>query len=99
MKPVKRRINAAGELDCFEITDLFLDLWINPDGTYQIQDEDEFEEAVQNGAIDAELERKARDVLTALIAEVESGSLEHQVQEVINKTKFTDLRDYVEKLL
>ena len=99
MKPVKRSMNVAGKLDCFEITDLFLDLWINPDGSYEIQDKDEFEEAIQNGAIGTELERKARDVLTALIAEVESGSLEHQVQEVINRTKFTDLRDYVEKLL
>ena len=99
LKPVKRSVDSTGKLDCFEITDLFLDLWINPDCTYQIQDEDEFEEAVQNGAIDVELETKAREVLTTLIAEVESGSLEHQVQEVINRTKFTDLRDYVEKLL
>ena len=76
-----------------------MDLWINPDGTHEIQDEDEFEEAIQNGTIDAELERKARDVMTALIAEVESGALEHQVQEVINRTKFTDLRDYVEVTL
>ena len=98
MKPVKRRVDRTGKLDCFEITDLFLDLWINPDGTYQIQDEDEFAEAVQNGAIDTELERKAREVLTALIAEVESGSLERQVREVINRIKFTNLRDYVERL-
>ena len=64
----------------------------------KIQDEDEFAEAVQNGAIDAELERKALEVLQALIAKVESGVLERQVQEVINRTKFTDLRDYVERL-
>ena len=65
----------------------------------KIQDEDEFEEAIQNGAIDAELEKSAREVLTALIAKVESGDLEHQVQEVINRTKFTDLQNYVEQLL
>ena len=98
LKPVKRRVDAAGKLECFEITDLFLDLWVNPDDTYEVQDEDEFEEAIQNGAIDAELERKARDVLTTLIAKVESGALEHQVQEVINRTKFTDLQDYIERL-
>ena len=98
MKPVKRNINATGKLDCFEITDLFLDLWVNPDGTYEIQDEDEFEAAIQNGVIDFELERKARDVLTALITEVTSGSLEHRLQEVMRRTQFTDLRDYVEKL-
>lgn len=98
MKPVKRSINATGKLDCFEITDLFLDLWVNPDGTYEIQDEDEFEAAIQNGVIDFELERKARDVLTALITEVASGALEHRLQEVMCRTQFTDLRDYVEKL-
>ncbi len=98
MKPVKRSMNAAGELDCFEITDLFLDLWINPDGSYEIQDEDEFEEAVQNGAIDPTLEKMARDVLNTLIVEVESGRLERRVQAVTHRMKFTDLKDYVEKL-
>ncbi len=98
MKPVKRSMNAAGELDCFEITDLFLDLWINPDGSYEIQDEDEFEEAVQNGAIDTTLEKMARDVLNTLIVEVESGRLERRVQAVTHRMKFKDLKDYVEKL-
>ncbi len=98
MKPVKRRVNVAGKLDCFEITDLFLDLWINPDGTYQIQDEDEFEEAIQNGAIDAELKRKAQSVLTALIAEVEEGRLEPRLQAVFNSAQLPDLQDYVAKL-
>ena len=98
LKPVKRRVNVAGKLDCFEITDLFLDLWINPDGTYQIQDEDEFEEAIQNGAIDAELERKAREVLDTLIAQVENGHLEPLLQEVFDRGQLPDLQDYVEKL-
>ena len=84
MKPVKRRISATGKLDCFEITDLFLDLWINPDGTYEIQDEDEFEEAIQTGTISIELAEKARDTLSALIVEVETGNFPPQfVQEYI----------------
>ena len=98
MKPVKRSMGIDGKLDRFEITDLFLDLWVNPDSTYEIQDEDEFEDAVQSGAIDAELEKKAWDVLKALIAEVEAGGLESRLQEVISKTKFADLRDYIEEL-
>ncbi len=98
MKPVKRRMNTAGELDCFEITDLFLDLWINPDGTYEIQDEDEFEEAIQIGAIDTELERKARDVLDTLIAKVEDGHLDSLLQDVFDRAQLPDLQDYVEKL-
>ena len=98
MKPVKRRMNTAGKLDCFEITDLFLDLWINPDGTYEIQDEDEFEEAIQIGAIDTELEKKARDVLDTLIAKVEDGHLDSLLQDVFDRAQLPDLQDYVEKL-
>ena len=66
MKPVKRRISATGKLDCFEITDMFLDLWINPDGTYEIQDEDEFEEAIQNGVIDFEIRKKSARCLDGI---------------------------------
>lgn len=98
MKPVKRSVGANGKLNRFEITDLFLDLWINPDGTYEIQDEDEFEEAVQKGAIDGALERQALEVLQALIAEVESGHVERRLQEVIRKEGFPDLQDYIAKL-
>ena len=87
-----------GKLNRFEITDLFLDLWVNPDGTYEIQDEDEFEDAIQNGAIDAELERKAREVLDTLITKVEEGHLESLLQEVFDRAQLPDLRDYVEKL-
>ncbi len=97
LKPVKRRVDANGKLNLFEITDLFLDLWINPDGTYEIQDEDEFEEAVQNGAIDAELERKALEVLQALIAETESGRVERRLQEVISRAGFPDLQEYIRR--
>ena len=96
MKPVKRSVDAFGKLDCFEITDLFLDLWINPDGTYQIQDEDEFEEAVREGIIDAELKKKAWNVMKTLIDEVEAGHLECLLQDVTSRTEFTNLGDYIE---
>ena len=98
MKPVERSINVEGKPDCFEITDLFLDLWINPDGTYEIQDEDEFEEAIRDGAIDTELETKARNVMKALIAEVKAGHLESRMQEVFSRAQLPDLSDYVAKL-
>ena len=99
MKPVKRSVDANGKLNRFEITDLFLDLWINPDGSYEIQDEDEFEEAVQKGAIDAELEKKAWDVMKTLIADVEAGHLEQRLQAVINKAQLPDFPEYVAKFL
>ncbi len=98
MKPVKRNIDVNRKLNRFEITDLFLDLWINPDGTYEIQDEDEFEDAVQDGAIDAALGKKALEVLKALIVEVESGDVEHRLQEVMRSAEFPDLQDYIERL-
>ena len=65
--PVKR---SSGQ---FEIVDLFLDLWISPDGSYEIQDEDEFENALRNGFIDVELAEKARSSLKELIHEVVTG--------------------------
>ena len=98
MKPVKRSTDETGNLETFEITDLFLDLWINPDGTYEIQDEDEFEEAIRNGAIGTELAAKARNVLKTLITEVETGDLEARMQAVFRRAQLPDLADYVEKL-
>ena len=83
MKPVKRHVDESGELTCFEITDLFLDLWINRDGSYEVQDEDEFAAAVDAGVIDAELARSARSALSGLIVEVESGHIEHRLQETV----------------
>lgn len=59
--------------DKFEIVDLFLDLWVSPDGTYEIQDEDEFETALENGIIDPKLAERARNALNSLIDEVEMG--------------------------
>ncbi len=60
--------------DKFEIIDLFLDLWISPDGTYAIQDEDEFENAVENKIIGTELAESARKALNNLIDEVKAGN-------------------------
>lgn len=67
MKPVKR------SPDQFEIVDLFLDLWVSPDGSYEIQDEDEFENALEEGTISTQLAEKARNALDNLIGEVVSG--------------------------
>ena len=87
MKPVKRSVDPTGKLKRFEITDLFLDLWINPDGSYEVQDEDEFQEAVQAGAINTKLEKEARDALNRLTTEVRSGHLERRLQSVIYRSK------------
>ena len=50
----------------FEITDLFLDLWVSPDGSYQVEDEDEFESAITHNWIQADLANQARNALQGL---------------------------------
>ena len=57
-----------------EITDLFLDLWVSQDGSYQILDADEFESAIRNHRIQADLADQARKALQDVISEIESGA-------------------------
>ncbi len=63
----------------FEITDLFLDLWVSPDGSYQVEDEDEFESAIAHGWIQTDLANQARNALQDLIAEIESGAFPPEI--------------------
>ena len=98
MTPVERRVDARGALTCFEITDLFLDLWINRDGSYEVQDEDEFAAAVDAGAIDGELARSARSALSGLIVEVEAGGIERRLAEVMDRSGFPDVQEAVAAL-
>lgn len=72
--PMKRTISKDKQfLFTVEITDLCLDLWICPDGSYHILDEDEFELAVQNGWMDSTLAQRARQELDNLIQSVKAG--------------------------
>ncbi len=56
------------------IVDLFLDIWIWPDGRYTVLDEDEFTEAVDRGWITDQQRDHARRVLAGLEAEVRAGA-------------------------
>jgi predicted RNA-binding protein associated with RNAse of E/G family len=60
------------------LVDLFLDLWIAPDLSYSVLDEDELAEALFQGAISSERADNARAVLAGLIAEVEAGTFPPQ---------------------
>jgi predicted RNA-binding protein associated with RNAse of E/G family len=51
------------------IVDLFLDIWIWPDGRYQVLDEDEFAEAVSQGWISP----RQRDHALRVLGELETG--------------------------
>ncbi len=67
IKPVNRQVGT------FEIVDLFLDVWVSPDNSFEIQDEDEFETAIRNGDISHELAEQARKALSELILTIEAG--------------------------
>lgn len=55
-------------------TDLFLDLWLPPDGTIRLLDRDEFEEAAAAGWIDGDARRRALEEVERVVAAVVAGS-------------------------
>ena len=59
--------------DAYHLTDLFLDIWITPAGTFHELDWDEFEAAVAAGHLTPELAQTARATLTRLRAEFQAG--------------------------
>lgn len=63
---------ARGEL-CY--VDLALDVWVNPDGTHLVLDEDEFEALVQSGACTSEQARGAEAGRDALLELVQARAL------------------------
>lgn len=61
------------EADRWETMDLCLDLWLGADGRVELLDEDEFDEAVERGWLDAATARAARAEADALAAEARAG--------------------------
>ncbi|HEY6103753.1 MAG TPA: DUF402 domain-containing protein [bacterium] len=55
------------------IVDLFLDLWVAPDGQYAVLDEDEFDEAIDRKILAPEQIRHARRVLDELVRATVQG--------------------------
>lgn len=53
--------------------DLCLDLWVRPDGSFQILDQDDFDEAVNHLWIDPATAQRARETLDRLVASVRAG--------------------------
>lgn len=56
------------------IVDLFLDLWIAPDGTHLVLDEDEFEEAITKHYLSPEQITHARSTLHDLLEMTAEGT-------------------------
>ena len=54
-------------------TDLFLDFFMFPDGTWTVMDEDEFEEAIGDGLIDEGIVENARRALDKVVSRARAG--------------------------
>jgi predicted RNA-binding protein associated with RNAse of E/G family len=54
-------------------TDLFLDFFMFPNGTWAIKDADEFEDAVAKGYLDGGIEVKARATLDSIVEKAKTG--------------------------
>ena len=59
--------------DTIQMTDLYLDIWLFPDGRLLELDWDEFDEAIQKQVISSTQADLARNAMKRLVAEVEQG--------------------------
>jgi uncharacterized protein len=57
----------------FETRDLFLDVWVEPDGRWELLDEDELAEALERGFVSAEEARLAKAEAERAIRRLERG--------------------------
>jgi len=71
IKPVNKLLRTPGKTS--RVTDLFLDLWITPEGEYVVLDEDEFEAALEHGYLSKNLADQARKQMGSLIQNVKAG--------------------------
>ncbi len=60
--------------DLWRTTDLFLDVWLPPDGRPALLDEDEFDLALGKEALDPETARRAREEADSLMAAAAAGA-------------------------
>jgi uncharacterized protein len=72
LEPVEWEGSDAGTLQ--PLVDLFLDLWIAPDGRFQLMDEDELEDAVHRGFIGRAKAKVARTVANELAEATQAGT-------------------------
>ncbi len=59
--------------EAWTLYDLCLDVWLEPDGAFQVLDRDEFDEAVDQGWIDPATARRARAELDRILADIRAG--------------------------
>lgn len=58
----------------WDTTDLFLDVWVGPDGSVQLLDEEEFDQAVGREWLDPATAERARDEATRILRAAQDGT-------------------------
>jgi uncharacterized protein len=71
IKPLNKLLRTPGKTS--RVTDLFLDLWITPEGEYVVLDQDEFEAALDHGYLSKNVADQARKQMGSLIQKVRAG--------------------------
>jgi predicted RNA-binding protein associated with RNAse of E/G family len=61
------------------LVDLFLDVWIAPGGSFQLFDEDELGEALEQDAVTEDQARRARRTADQVIGAIERGAFPPEV--------------------
>jgi predicted RNA-binding protein associated with RNAse of E/G family len=77
-------------------TDLFLDMFVHPDGRWTVMDEDEFEEAREKGLMDEGIARNARAALEDITAKADSGEWPPDIVGRVPKDPLRTLRSVME---
>lgn len=77
LEPVRWQGTNADTLQ--PIVDLFLDLWIAPDGEHMVLDEDEFEDAKAKGYLSGDQVAHAQETLQRLVASVMQNTFPQDV--------------------
>lgn len=63
----------------WQTTDLFVDVWLDADGSAHILDQEELQEAVEHGWVELDVAEKAQRTARKLVADHESGTWPPQV--------------------
>ena len=78
------------------LTDLFLDMFVHPDGRWTVMDEDEFEEAREKGLMDEGIARNARAALEEITAKAAAGEWPPDIVGRVPKDPLRTLRSVME---
>jgi predicted RNA-binding protein associated with RNAse of E/G family len=89
-EPIRWTGADAGTLEA--VIDLFLDVWIAPDGNHEVLDENEFEGAIESGHLTAQQVATARASLADVLSAVATGQFPPP-QVVEWESRYSDFAD------